>query len=373
MSAQKVCILTSVHQPDDIRIFHKQAKTLRNAGYKVVLVAPCDQDKIVDETRIRAVKVPRNRIVRMLITTWRIFGKGFKEKADIYHFHDPELIPVGLLLKLLGRKVIYDVHELYGKQTLYKHYLPPLVRPVVGWCINFIEQSTASFFDAIVTARDDILKNFKSHSSAVAVRNFPILSNFSLSRNSRDENEHLTLIYVGVLTEARGITQIVQALEYVESSYQIRLILCGKFVPASYEQQVRNLTGFTQVEYLGWVALQDVPATIAQADIGIVCFLPEPNHISTMPTKLFEYMAAGLPVIASNFPLWKEIVEEHGCGLCVDPANPKQIAKAIEYLMARPELRKEMGENGRRAVVEKYNWANEAEKLLELYQRILKN
>jgi len=152
----------------------------------------------------------------------------------------------------------------------------------------------------------------------------------------------------------------------------VKLILCGSFSPSSYEKEIRNLKGFEKVEYISWVKQEVAYSLMCAADVGIVNFLPVPNYINAMPNKLFEYMLAGLPVIASNFPLWKEIIENNKCGICVDPLSPKEIADAIIYLMEHVDEAKKMGENGRKAVIEKYNWENEGEKLLNLYMEILK-
>jgi len=367
----KVCILTSAHPPFDTRIFHKQAKSLVTAGYDVTFIAQHDKNEVVDGVRIVALPKPKNRLWRML-GTWRVFKLALKQKAAIYHFHDPELIPVGLSLKLLTKaKLIYDVHEDYGKAVLSKYYLPEYTRKVVAQLTNLTEKSTATFFDAIIVAADDLLKRFSSHKRAVAVRNFPILPEFTIVESTPGIDAAFSLIYAGALSEERGISEIVQAMEYLDYSRNVRLMLYGKFVPESYEGEVRRLKGFEKVEYRGWIRLEDVWRRMNQVDVGIVCFRPVESHTKGVPTKLFEYMAAGLPVIASNILLWKEIVEGNNCGLTVDPLNPREIARAVEYLIEHPEEARKMGGNGRKAVLEKYNWENESKKLLALYEDLL--
>lgn len=369
----KIVHMTSVHSPLDVRIFHKEAKTLVHAGLEVAVIAQYDKNETVEGIRILALPKIENRIRRILILNLRAFWIGLRQKADVYHLHDPELMLVGMLLKLIkGKKVIYDVHEDYGKQILSKLYIPRIVRKELGFLVRITEYFCSKLFDAIITATDDILRNFYHHKRAVSVKNFPIFTNFSIRRNNRNvENAVFCLIYVGGLDEIRGITQIVKALEFVNSDNQLKLTLCGDFYPTDYEWKLRSLDGFKKVEYLGWLEPYEIPNLLEKHDAGIVCFLPEPNHLNAMPNKLFEYMAAGLPVISSNFPLWRDIVERNGCGICVDPLDPEKIAEAIKYLMVHPRSRKEMGETGRRMVLEKYNWEKEGMKLIDLYTELL--
>ena len=370
-----VCHITSVHPADDIRIFIKECRTLAKAGYNVSLIVPGTKCEKKEGVRIVGISPSKGgRFFRMTVTARRVFQAALKEDPHIYHFHDPELLGVGMLLKLFtGKKVIYDVHEDYCKQTLSKSYIPKILRKSIGFLIRIIEYLSSKIFEGIVTATDDILKNFSHHKRAVSIKNFPILSDFSIFRENRDKNKEMfNLIYVGGLTEIRGISQIIKALEFIDSNRKFKLILCGRFYPTDYEKEVRGLKGFEKVEYLGWKDPHDIPELLIRADVGIICFLPEPNYIKAMPIKLFEYMAMGLPVMASNFPLWKEIVEGNKCGICVDPLDLKDIADTIKYFLKHPEERKKMGNNGRRAVLQKYNWEKESEKIINLYSELLK-
>lgn len=370
LSSKKICILTSVHSPFDPRIFHKQAKSLVKAGYEVVLIAPHTRDEFVGKVKIQAVPKPRNRIERMLLTAWLMFRKSLGEKADMYHFHDSELIPVGLLLKIFGKRVIYDVHENYAESVMSKHYLPKVSRRFIALIFNILEKTASKVFDCVITATDHIQGKFRDINS-ITIKNFPIIKDLNtIESMERNGNKPFIIIYTGSLASERGITQIIQACD-LSNSNNIYLWLLGWFSPKSYESSVRNLKGFRRVNYVGRVRFEELPEYYNQADVGIVCCQPGPNYIDSMPTKLFEYMAAELPVIASNFPLRKKIVEGNKCGICVDPTNPETIAGAIKYLYDNSEIRKEMGKNGRRAVLEKYNWEKEGEKLLDIYSRLL--
>ena len=370
---RKICQITTVHPSFDVRIFHKECRTLAKAGYEVYLIAQHDKEEVVDGVHIIPIPKAENRMQRITLLSIKALSNALNLKADVYHFHDPELLPVGILLKLLSRKkVIYDVHEDYSKQILSKPYIPKILRKSISYFVKVLEYISSLFFDGIITATDEILRNFSYHKRAISVKNFPIIEDFPIMKKVDENKDVFNLIYSGGLTEIRGIIQMVQSLEFVKSNKQLNLILCGEFDPPDLEVKVRNLKGFEKVEYHGWVDHKKIPEFLNKADAGIVCLHPIPNYLTSLPIKLFEYMLASLPVIASNFPLWKEIVEGNKCGLCVNPLDPKEIAEAIKYLIDHPDEAMQMGENGRKAVLEIYNWEKESEKLINLYEELLK-
>ena len=371
MSA-KVCILTTVHPPFDTRIFHKEAKTLARAGYVVVLIAQHDKDEAVDGVKIIALPKPRNRLTRIFGLTWLAFRLALRQRAEIYHFHDPELLPIGVLLKLFTRaKVIYDVHEDVPKQILTKYWIPARLRRPLAVVFNAFEKLLARALDAVVVAEEGIAEKFL-RLKPVLVHNYPNLEMLPNPSPRRKEEGDKVLVYIGGITQLRGAFEMVRALEYLAHIDGLRLHLIGKFAPPGLVQELQKLPGYQRVRFLGWLHPTEVYEHLRGTDIGIVCLHPEPKYVTAWPVKLFEYMAAGLPVVASNFPLWREIVEGNRCGICVDPLNPKEIAQAIEYLITHPEEARKMGENGRRAVEEKYNWEKEGEKLLKLYEELVK-
>ena len=371
MTRGKVCILTTVHPPFDTRIFHKEAKTLARAGYEVALIAQHGKDEAVEGVKIIALPKPRNRFSRIFSLTWRAFRLALRQRVAVYHFHDPELLPMGALLKLLTRaEVIYDVHEDVPPQIMTKHWIAgPLRRPVAAG-FNIAEKLLAQAMDGVVVATEGIAEKFAMF-KPVVVHNYPDLG--MLPNPSPDEERSgRVLVYIGGISKLRGAVEMVRALEYLAHIDGLRLDLIGRFEPPGLEQELRALLGYRRVRFLGWLQPEEVYKQLRAADVGLVCLHPEPRYVVAWPVKLFEYMAAGLPVVASNFPLWREIVEGNNCGLCVDPLEPKEIAKAIEYLLTHPEEARRMGENGRRAIVEKYNWEREGEKLLKLYEELLR-
>ena len=368
---RKVVHLTTVHPPFDTRIFHKEAKTLVRAGYEVTLIAQHERDEVVDGVKIVALPKPKNRFTRIFGLTWRAFWLALRQKAEVYHFHDPELLPIGVLLKLFSRaKVIYDVHEDVPEQILTKHWIAKHLRRAVATGFNMVEKLLARAMDAAVAATEGIAEKF-ARFSPVVVHNYPDLGMLPNPSIGKDRDGKV-LVYVGGISKLRGAFEMVRALEHLTHIDGLRLDLIGRFEPGDLEEELQVLPGYRRVRFLGWLRWAEAWQCAQGAVAGLVLFHPAPNHERSLPNKLFEYMAAGLPVIASNFPLWKEIVEGNKCGLCVDPLNPKEIAKANEYLLAHPEEARRMGENGRRAVVEKYNWDMEGKKPLKLYEELLR-
>ena len=362
----KVCILTSAHPPFDTRIFHKEAKSLVKAGYDVTLIAQHDKDEVVDGIRIVSLPKPKNRLQRMTRTVWSVYRKALEVNADVYHFHDPELIPIGLLLKHRGKRVIYDVHEDVPRQNLSKSYMPKVFRRPISLLIGALEAFSARRFDGVIAATPFVNKRFLGlGSNAINVNNYPLASELYETENQW-KNREKAVCYVGGIARIRGAFEMVEAI----GKTKYRLLLAGN-IETGIEKDLKQVSGWQHVDTLGFVDRNGVKAAMACSMAGVVLFHPEPNHIDAQPNKMFEYMSAGIPVIASNFPLWREIIEGAECGICVDPLNTEEIAEAIKWIIEHPAKARLMGKNGRRAVEERYNWQNEERKLFDLYQELI--
>ena len=369
--APSVCILTTVHSTFDTRIFHKEAKTLVSAGYEVTLIVQHERNEAVEGIQVLALPKSRSRFHRMFGTTWKAFRLALAQSADVYHIHDPELLPVAALLKIVTRgKIIYDVHEDVPRQILRKHWIPKVLRHPVSIGFSLAERAFARLLDQVIPATQMVAHHFR-HPRIEVIHNYPDLEMFRELPPSPKEREANRLVYIGGISRARGIVEMTKALDPVLCPRDVGLTLIGGFVLPELEQEVSELPGFRRVDYLGSLPWHDAWSLARGATAGLVLLHPGPNHTDNLPTKLFEYMAAELPVIASDFPLWREIVEGSQCGVTVDPLDPKAIAAAIEYLVANPEEAKQMGRNGRLAVEQVYNWRREAERMVSLYECIL--
>jgi glycosyltransferase involved in cell wall biosynthesis len=361
--------LTSAHPRNDIRIYIKQCKSLADYGYSVYLVvADGNGDDFKDGVNIVDVKWLPGRINRMIRTTQKIFIKASSINADIYHLHDPELIPIGLKLKKLGKKVIFDSHEDVSKQFLSKPYLTPYLLRILSKAFSLYERYSCAKLDGIITATPFIRDKFLTiNPITMDINNFPIIG--ELDALAPWTEKHNEVCYVGGIDEFRGIRELVRSFEYIQSS--VRLNLIGTFVQPSLAIELKRYPGWKRVNELGFLDRTSVKNILKRSIAGLVTFHPTPNHINAQPNKMFEYMSAGIPVIASAFPLWNEIIEGNQCGMCVDPLDPKAIAVAIDQLANNPKKARNMGDNGRKAVLDKYNWSTEEQKLINFYSRIL--
>ena len=363
----RVIHLTSVHNPRDSRICEKECTSLAQAGHQVVLVVPGERDEKVNGVQIRTVRKSGGRLSRMTCCVWRVYSEARRQNGDVYHFHDPELIPAALLLRLQGKRVIYDVHEDLPRTIQYKPYLPVwLARPIKCIC-QCLEWATAGYFTAIVAATTEIgARLCRINPHTVVVSNFPLLDGITSTAGQSLVREP-TVTYVGSITEARGIRELVQAMALLPRAVPVRLALAGAFDPPELKQEVAKLPGWERVDYLGMLDRTGVINLLGRVQAGLVVLHDTPNYVSAWPIKLFEYMRAGIPVIASHFPLWRGIVGGSGCGLLVDPADPQAIANAIIELFTHPNEANQMGERGQARVATHYNWKTEEAKLVGLY------
>lgn len=364
----KVCHLTSVHSWNDTRIFYKQCRTLVEVGHEVHLIAPNGGEREEEGVFVHGLNVKANhRLVRMVLSPILIYQKAKERHADVYHFHDPELLLLGLILKWSGKKVIYDVHEDVPRQILYKRWLPQSLRRFISFIYEQFEHFASKQLTAVVAATPKIAERFERIGCRVVViKNYPILSHFKMSNVNWDEKEKV-VCYIGSITKERGIYEIVDAIEKTNG---VRLLLAGKFAYEEDYERVKNMNGWTKVDYLGYLSQDDVKKVIERARCGLVLLHPTSTYIDSLPVKMFEYMNGGIPVIASNFPLWKQIIEQNECGICVNPFDTEEIKKAIEKLVYNEDISREMGEKGKETVQEKYNWTCEGKKLIDLYESL---
>ncbi|UJW76784.1 glycosyltransferase [Rhizobium sp. SL42] len=364
---------TTVHPRSDTRIRIKEVTTLaREWPNEIALFVQDGKGDEVDAGNGFCVhdtgSVAQGRLRRMTFGAWKMYSAIRAARPKIAHFHDPELLPWAALLRLSGIQVIYDAHEDLPAATLSKPYIKPALRKPLAATVAIVEGFFARLCTKVVAATPAIGQNF-SNLNPKLVQNFPLLDELQIDEVTQGTQLPHHFAYVGGVTRIRAAVEMVKAIELVRDE-TIRLQMAGTF-SASLGQELERIEGWKRVDLYGWADRTTVSKVLAQCRAGLVLYYPEPNHIRAQPNKLFEYMSASLPVIASDFPLWREIVDGAGCGLLVDPRDPQAIAGAMQWIVDHPAEAAEMGRRGRMAVEERYNWDAESESLIALYRDLL--
>ncbi len=369
----KVCHVTSAHPKEDVRIFHKECVSFAKAGYRVYLV---QQGESYEKNGVQIIgfgSAFANRLKRILFTAKAAYKKALATDADIYHLHDPELLSYALKLKKKGKKVVFDSHEFYADQIMQKQYIPLLLRSLVAKVFRWNQTRILKKIDGLVfPCLVEGANPFEGCCPRMTmVNNVPLLYELYDHYDPSALKDPRSVCHIGSLTHNRGITNLVHAVEGVDCVVS----LGGSFDSSDYEKMLRDLPGFSQIRYLGNLDRKQVLETLQKSQVGVATLLNVGQYgkLWNLPTKVYEYMALAIPCVLSDTPYNRKMVEKHKMGICVDPAEPKQIGSAICYLLDHPEEAKIMGENGRRAIKEEFNWSIEEKKLFVLYEDIVKN
>ena len=368
-------MFSSVHFAYDARIFQKEARSLAKAGFEVTIIAREDPtDQKADDVRVLSLPKPKNRVLRML-GTLHVGLLAMRQRADLYVFHDPELIPVGVLLKLLTRsRVVYDIHEIVAQQILTKEWLPRPLGVLALKLYQLVERLALPVLDGLVLVVPGQLKSYARYRTQI-VMNFPLLTYASmLGSEEQETRQGPTLIYAGSIRKIRGLYEMLELVGRLKRTYpDILLRLVGPLFPDD-QDKVSALIASQEmeenVELMGRVSHLEVHRQIARADIGLALIHPDPTYHDALFTKAFEYMMMGKPFLVSNIPLWEQIVRETRCGLAVDPLSPEAVEAAMVQLLENEQLRREMGVRGREAVLTRYNWDVEGDKLVGFFREL---
>ena len=363
---RSIVMLANGHKPFDTRIFVKEASSLVEAGYSVTIIVPHTANDEKNGVKILAVRGSSGGFSKLFINPWRILSKAFTQsRHSIFCIHDSDILITGLILKILGRKVIYDAHEDTPLQIAYQHWIPGWLKKFYALFYLWLEKSCGLFFDAIIVAEPVIAKYFPAKKTFL-VRNFPIARQFQKMNGDYQQRKDV-LLYVGTLSKVRGLFQMLDSAKKAAEQVTFEFTLGGQFAPASLENDV--LKQYT-VNFLQWVSYENLVDLLYQSKIGIIIPNPITRYKTNYPVKLFEFMAAGLPVIASSEGESASFVREARCGILVDPLNIDEIADAIVWLFKNSAEASEMGKRGRSLIMNKYNWETESETLLQVYGRL---
>jgi len=351
---RRVAHVTTAHRSSDNRIFRKECVALAAAGFDVILIAVAERSLTVEGVRLVALPRRASRLSRMLLGPIDVLRALLREQPGLVHAHDPELIPVLTVWGLVTRRpTIYDAHEDLSKQVMGKPYIPVRLRPLVARAASLLERLADLRMDAIVCATPAIARNFSSH-KVFLVQNFPWLRDFAVA-HPIEESTPTAVSYVGGVARERGGMEMLTAIDEAgtDRSPSPELVVAG---PLTAEMQQSVSTASDRVSYLGVLPASELQTVIESSRAGLVLFHPLPNHLECQPTKLFEYMAAARPFIASDFSFWRELLAEHDCGLFIDPLDVGAVVEAVNTLLSDPALAREMGDRGRAAMARHFTF-----------------
>jgi len=372
----KVCHITSAHRSYDYRIFHKECTSLAKAGFDTYLVARGESGEVNGVHVVGVGEISNSRLKRMLFGAKRVYEAALKIDANLYHFHDPELIPYGIKLKKKGKIVIFDSHENTDVQIFEKKWIPGFLRPAIAFLYKHYQDNACRKFDSVLGVSTSTYEQYKKlNANAEMITNYPVIPSGEFIHPEMKDRK---IVFAGNVSDLWNNRNVILAIEKLRD---VTFEMCG-FIPwgdktgTEYFNSLKELDGWKKVNFLGRIPHEDVKTLLSQCNIGISVMAYRPHSSSNVGTlgitKMFEYMMAGLPIICNDLILWKEIIDKYQCGITVDPENIGEIADAIAYLLDNPNQAKEMGLNGRKAVEEAYNWGIEEKKLVALYHKLLK-
>lgn len=312
MKNKKICHISSVHLRNDVRIFVKECCSLAEAGFDVTyLCADNLPNEVKNNIKIVSAKMQTaNRLKRILFAAKKMYPYAKQINADIYHIHDPELLPLALKLKRKGKKVIFDSHEIYSILIKQKYYLPKFLRSLISQIYKLYEIYVVKKIDAVIIPCTIGGKNFFENKAkkTEVINNVPLLSEFNNCFGNEKDNLEFKLCYIGALSEERGITYIIKAAYNTKT----KLIIGGTFISKEYENEVTNMKEFSCVDYRGQVNRKGVFEILRESSVGIATLMNVGQYYlaDNFPTKVYEYMSMGLPVILSNTPYVQKIINE---------------------------------------------------------------
>lgn len=365
MNKTHIVHLTSAHTRYDSRIFIKECKSLAASKYNVsLIVADGIEDEVKDSVKIINVSgKPKNRIIRSLISSYLVYRKAKNIKADIYHFHDPELLPYGLILSKFGNKVIYDIHEDLSQQILIKSWIPQVLRKPISVSFSLVEKLACKEFYSLVVPQDIMkIKFSKYNKNTETMYNFP---NRQIKNIDYVNKNKFQVIYAGSISKERGIFNLLNLImELCKTDSRYRLILAGPISPILLSE-LKNHKGWQYVNYKGVLNARELYKLYEKSSIGLILFNNVGQYHMSYALKLFEYMQNGLTIVMPNFGSWLDFNEEHRVGYCVNVEDSTSIAQVIHNLSDKEK--KDFCIRNQNICTSNFTWESQTYKFNKIY------
>lgn len=367
--SDRIVHITTAHQPFDPRIFYKQLASLRDAGFDTHLIAPHDHTEKVQGISIHALPRPDTRWHRFALQP-QVLDTARILDAALYQIHDPELIPLAFLLrKATGAQIVYDMHENYRTKG-----------PLLGRALRGLEHWAFLWIDHVLIAEESYRSIVEDSPTAhTYIPNYirPIGDPDS-GNHGRTSKTPTRLLYTGTLSASRGLHTMVDLAAHIRRANRPETAALVGI--CRYENQRARAESRIQSEGLdeiltrvGWdtyVQPSSMPPHYHCADVGLALFEPHPNHVDSLPTKFYEYLYYGLPIICSDFPRWRRFVKRNECGAVVPPGELEAVLDVLDRWQTHPERYRRCAKNAR-AAASQYRWKPVGDRLVTLYRQML--
>lgn len=373
MNKNKIILLiSSTHNQDNFRVFHREFKALEKEGFSVVYIT---QEAYRGEQsmhpNIHLFKKIDNKYFRILVSQFYILQLILQfKKVHVLHLHTPELIPLGVGFKIFGKKIVYEAHDNLPEQIKTKDWIPFLLKPFLSILSSMYEKIADYFFDRIIIVEPTNALRFKENKTVI-IRNFPMDIEFGSMNISNYKERSNNLVYIGQIFRKRGILDYVKALEFIPQSYNVKLHLAGNISTQKLRKELIELKGWDRVHYYGYVNRERALQIYSISKIGLLVLDDNKKYQQSDPVKLFEYMAAGIPFIMSNFTVWNKLLHKTKVALTCTYNSPKELAKHIIYLLDNKEQAAEMAANARMLYEKHYSWELQERLFLNVYKNLL--
>lgn len=368
----KICHITVAHNRYDTRIFKREATTMSQFGCDVVIIcADGKLDEVKNGVTIKSyTRAPLSKKQRfsLLIKNTSFVKYLISQKADIYQFHDLELIEVGRKLKNKKQKVVFDSHENW--LDIIPDYFPSFLRGFISKSfIPYYYRKVVSSFDAVFSVSPNMIERLNKYNSRTyLVPNFPTIQNLNHINSSKED----FIIYQGTVYTFSNQREIISAISNIDAVFKYKII--GK-ISDEYKTELISQDSTNKVEFISWKEKEELDTIMSKAICGLVlldyCNVCCGKEGQLGSNKIFEYMLNGLPVICTDFELWKTmIIDQYKCGICVEPNNIKQIEEAIRWMLSNRDEAAEMGFRGRKAILNEFNWEKYESLLFNYYSSL---
>lgn len=375
---KQIYIVTSSHLANDIRVFQKEALSIQKLkNIKLYYMVPHAIEEEIQGVKILPVSLNRAKYQRLIINPFVIFFRLLFRKVNVIHFHDPELMPFILLLQLLKNrvKVVYDIHEDLEGLVRNRNWIPLKKenRNLIAGIAAKYERFFVKRFHTVIAADHVIASRcIAVNTNTIVLENFPKSEEYIHNSREQAPEEFIKISSFGGLSNARCIETIISAIEILSEAHKVKCIVGGSIASQELFTKLQNSKAWAHVEYIGKVDRERMAKEICTSHLSFVMFSDSPNHYQIRSNRFYETLSFGVPVICSDFPEWKQFMEQHNCGFACNPNNAMEVASSIEQIIMNPSLRSSLGDNGRNVVLNKYNWEIEEKKLINLYNNLLK-